>query len=273
MNDLLSGETLKVQLFHQDEANSGRHVYSAYSLGLMLGLLAVALSLTVAGIAAVNAALACHFSVHETDYKPRMGTRVTFCMILQFMASSLTGVSLVMLCVEFDTAFTIVAAALFFSGTAISAGHLISLFGRKWLSKVMKQPLHTISLVLATVAFCFDVVSPSQKSWFTITTFGTTVTFHMMAVLHAKSPRGDRPRRLYAFVALVIACMWAGCVAVTLVLRFRRYEGRSHLQEQVSRYVIASLAGVEVLVLLIIGVVYCVQVARYPKEPKDRSEK
>jgi MFS family permease len=272
MNDLLSGETLKVQLFHQDEANSGRHVYSVYSLGLMLGLLAVALNLAVAGIAAVNAALACHFSLHEPDYKPPMEARIVFCMFLQFMASGLAGISLVMLCAEFDLAFTIVTAVLFFSGIAISAYHLISLFGSKWLSKVLKHPLHAISLVLSTVAFCFDVVSPSQSSWFTISTYGSTVTFHMMAVLHAKSPRGDRPRRFYAFIALVIACMWAGCIAVTLVLRFQRYEGRSDLQEQVSRYVIASLAGVEALVLLIIGVVYCVQVARYSKETKNGSD-
>jgi hypothetical protein len=269
MNDLLSGQTLRVQLFHQDDANSGRHVYSAYSLGLMLGLLAVSLNLTVAAIAAVNAALACHFSLHVPKYKPPMEARIVFCMLLQFMASGLAGMSLVMLCAEFDLAFTIVTAVLFFSGIVISAYHLISLFGLEWFKELKGQPLHAISLVLSTVAFCFDVVSPSQSSWFTITTYGTTVTFHMMAVLHAKSEHADRPRKVYAFVVLVIACMWAGCVAVTSVLRYQRYEGRSDLQEQVSRYVIASLAGVEALVLLVIGVIYWVKVARCPKKEEQ----
>ncbi|TEB31715.1 hypothetical protein FA13DRAFT_1732597 [Coprinellus micaceus] len=273
MNDLLSGETLRRTLFHRDEGNPKVPVYSAYSLGLMLGLLAVALNLTVAAIAAVNAALACHFSLYKPDHKPPMEARIVFCMFLQFMASGLAGISLVMLCAEFDLAFMIVAAVLFFAGIAISAFHLISLFGRKWLSKVLKQPLHAVSLVLSTVAFCFEVGSPSPSSWFTIATFGTTVTFHMMAVLHAKSPRGDRPRRLYAFVALVIACMWVGCVAATLAFSFPRRGWSGHLQEKVSRYVIASLAGVEALVLLIVGVVYWVQVARCPKEPKDEGSK
>jgi hypothetical protein len=265
MNDLLSGEALKVQLFHQSEDHPGRHIYSAYSLGLMLGLLAVALNLTVAAVAAVNAALACHFSLHIPSPKPPMEARIVFCMFIQFMASGLAGISLVMLCAEFDLAFTIVTAVLFFSGIAISAYHLISLFGTTWFSKLKRQPLHAISLAVSTVAFCVDVVSPSQSSWFTITTYGTTVTYHMMAVLQNKSANGDRPRRLYAFTSIVIACMWAGCILVTCLLQYERWEGGSNLKEEVTMYVISTLAGVEVLVLSAIGIRYWLAVAKWQR--------
>ncbi|RXW19471.1 hypothetical protein EST38_g6397 [Candolleomyces aberdarensis] len=253
MNDLLSGEALKVQLFPVDPADPSRTLYSTFSLGLMLGLLAVALNLTVAAIAAVNAALACHFSLHlpPADHKPSMEARIVFCMLIQFMASGLAGISLVLLSLSFDKAFTIVTAILFFAGIIISAYHLVALFGSQWFTKLRGQPLHSISLVISTCAFGFDVSTPSPSSWFTITTFGFTVTYHMLAVLHNRSSKGDRPRRLAIFGVALIAGCWVGCAIVTATLGHFR-EAHWH-RDRAVMYLVISLASVEAAVLVSIG--------------------
>lgn len=139
MNDILSGAPLSVELFPTGQHNtggSGRQSYSAYSLGLMLGLLAVSLNLTVAAVAAVNAALSCHFTINppSTGRRPSMEERIIFCMIIQFIASGLAGVSLVLLCFKFDLAFSIVAAVMFFGGILISGYHILALFGARWFT-------------------------------------------------------------------------------------------------------------------------------------------
>ncbi|KAJ2911674.1 hypothetical protein MD484_g8736, partial [Candolleomyces efflorescens] len=251
MNDLLTA--LNVTLFPQDPNSSSRKLYSTFSLGLMLGLLAVALNLTVAAIAAVNAALACHFSLHlPADHKPSMEARIVFCMLIQFMASGLAGISLVLLALSFDKAFTIVTATLFFAGIVIAAYHLVALFGSTWWTKLRKQPLHGISLLVSTCAFAVDVATPSPSSWFTITTYGFTVTYHMLAVLHNRSPHGDRPRRLAIFGVVMIAGCWAGCAAVTVALK--RLRGHYWKWDSGLMYAIIGLAGMEALVLLSVGV-------------------
>ncbi|KAJ2914410.1 hypothetical protein MD484_g6001, partial [Candolleomyces efflorescens] len=250
MNDLLSGDALKVQLFPADPTDPSRTLYSTFSLGLMLGLLAVALNLTVAAIAAVNAALACHFSLHRppANHTPSMEARIVFCMLIQFMASGLAGISLVLLSLSFDKAFTIVTAILFFAGIVISAYHLLALFGSKWFTKLRGQPLHSISLVISTCAFAFDVSTPSPSSWFTITTFGFTVTYHMLAVLHNRSSKGDKPRRLAIFGVILIAGCWVGCAIVTATLsHFRETHWR---WDRAVMYIIIALASTEAAVLV-----------------------
>ncbi|KAF6756938.1 hypothetical protein DFP72DRAFT_264504 [Ephemerocybe angulata] len=226
MNNILSNEPLKVELFHQDPSAPSRTLYTPYSLGLMLGLLAVVLNLTVAAIAAVNAALTCHFSMHPLKSKPSMEARILFCMIVQFGASGLAGISLVLLCFKLDSAFTCVAATLFFGGILMSPWHLISLFGSEWFIKLQRQPLQACSLVISTIAFLIDVVSPTPASWFTFCTYGTTLTYHILAVLHKRSTRGDRPRRLALFGAVLIALGWIGSIVVTILvgMKYRQHE-------------------------------------------------
>ncbi|KAJ3548994.1 hypothetical protein NMY22_g1047 [Coprinellus aureogranulatus] len=272
MNDLLGGEDLKTQLFDRDPVNPGRVIYTSYSLGLMLGLLAIALNLAVAATAAVNAALACHFSLHTPQEKISMEARIVFCMLVQFIASGVAGTSLILLCIGFDLAFTIVTAVLFFSGIVVSGYHLVSLFGSKWFTELKGQPLHSVSLFISTIAFSFDVLSPSPASWFTITTYGFTAVYHMLAVLqyyirnksHAtdtpssqdRGPQANMsgPGRLATFAVFVISGLWGGCVALTLTLRYTRFEGKVDMQGEVVKYVIAALAGLEALVCFAIGV-------------------
>ncbi|KAJ3527889.1 hypothetical protein NMY22_g9611 [Coprinellus aureogranulatus] len=270
MNDLLGGEGLGRQLFYPDPRNAGRlGVYTSYSLGLMLGLLAIALNLAVAATAAVNAALACHFSLHSPQKKISMEARIVFCMLVQFIASGIAGISLILLCIEFDLAFTIVAAVLFFSGIIVSAYHLVSLFGSKWFTELKGQPLNSISLVISTIAFAFDVLSPSYASWFTITIYGFTAVYHMLAVLQyyikknnprppsqVGEPQGNTggPGKLATIAVFVISGLWGGCVALTLALRYTRPEGKVDIQGEVVKDVVAALATLEALVCFAIGV-------------------
>ncbi|KAJ2921821.1 hypothetical protein H1R20_g15274, partial [Candolleomyces eurysporus] len=269
MNDLLSGTSLNVSLFPPDPVDPSRTLYSSFSLGLMLGLLAVALNLTVAAIAAVNAALACHFSLYfpKEQEKPSMEARIVFCMLIQFMASGLAGISLVLLALSFDKAFTIVTATLFFAGIVISAYHLVALFGSRWWKKLKKQPLHSISLVVSTCAFAFDVATPSPSSWFTITTYGFTITYHMLAVLHNKSSHGEKPRRLAIFGVGLIAGCWGGCVAVTVTLRHLRGHWR---WDGALMIVIIVLAGLEALILVGVGVYDCIALKRWKEKEQAK---
>ncbi|KAF6746885.1 hypothetical protein DFP72DRAFT_615962 [Ephemerocybe angulata] len=253
MNDILSSDPLNVVLFPEDVRNPGRTLYSAYSLGLMLGLLAVALNLTVAAIAAVNAALACHFSIHIPIHRPTLEARVVFCMILQFIASGVAGISLVMLCYKFDLAFTIVAAVLFFAGILISGYHLVALFGSRWFTELRGQPLHSISIAVSTSAFLVDVISPSPSSWFTISTYGITITYHMLAVLHNRSSKGNRPRRLALFAVVVMVGCWVGCVILTTFLG-SQYRSHEKQWESILRWVTIGLAAFESVVLFTTGV-------------------
>ncbi|RXW12316.1 hypothetical protein EST38_g13537 [Candolleomyces aberdarensis] len=251
MNDLLSGESLNVELFPPDSSKRSGKNYSTFSLGLMLGLLAIALNLTVAAIAAVNAALACHFTLNKpTNYNPTMEARITLCMLIQFMASGVSGISLILLCLNLDKPFMIVTSILFFAGIVISTYHLVALFAGEYITALKKQPLHVVSLLISTAAFGFDVSTPSPSSWFTITTYGFTMIYHMLAVLHNRTQREDTsPRRVYIVAVLLITGCWAGCVAVTTTLRERHGQW-----ENACRYVVLSLASAETAILLAIGI-------------------
>ncbi|RXW20331.1 hypothetical protein EST38_g5513 [Candolleomyces aberdarensis] len=251
MNDLFGG-ALEVELFPVDSSKRSGKTYSTFSLGLMLGLLAIALNLTVATIAAVNAALACHFTLNKPkNGNPTMEARITLCMLIQFMASGVSGISLILLCLNLDKPFTIVTSIPFFAGIVISTYHLVvALFGREYFTELRKQPLHVVSLVISTAAFGFDVSTPSPSSWFTITTYGFTIIYHMLAVLHNRTQREDTsPRRVYIVAVLLITGCWAGCAAVTATLR----EGRGRW-ENACGYVVLTLASVEAAILLAIGI-------------------
>lgn len=244
MNDLLSGSSLRVAMFPPHPFEPNRTIYSAYSLGLMVGLLPIALNLAVAAIASVNAALSCHFTIHTPKYKPSMEARITLCMIIQFVASGLAGISLVLLCFKFDLAFAIITAVLFFAGILISAYHLIALFGSQWFTDLRGQPLHSISIFISLAAFVAELTCPAPSSWFTISAFGITITYHLLAVLHNRPTNGDRPRRLAFFGVVFVSFCWGSCVAVTWVIR-RSYRLRDGRWEEVLRFVVAILAGVE----------------------------
>lgn len=263
MRDLLADDPFKTQMWRYDPRQPDISLYSTYSLGLMLGLLAVALNITVAAVAAVNAAIACHFSLLEeiTHERTMMPYRVVFCMLVQFMASGVSGMSLILLAINFHWPFAIVAAFLFFAGTLVAAYHLVSLFGTQWFTKLKGQPLHTISLVLCSTAFAFDLSTPSRSSWFTITTFGVTIIYHMIAVLYNASSHQDHPSILGICSVFVISGFWAACTVTTRILS-RWFSGH---WGQANMYVVCVLCGVEAAVLFGIGIYDSIQLDKWRK--------
>ncbi|KAJ3502537.1 hypothetical protein NMY22_g18552 [Coprinellus aureogranulatus] len=62
------------------------------------------------------------------------------------------------------------------------------------------------------------------------------------------------PGRLATFAVFVISGLWGGCIAVTLTLRYTRFEGKMDMHEAAVKYVIAGLAGLEAAVCFAIGV-------------------
>jgi hypothetical protein len=127
--------------------------------------------------------------------------------------------------------------------------HLVALFAGEWFKELKKQPLHVVSLIISTAAFGFDVSTPTPSSWFTITTYGFTMIYHMLAVLHNRTHKeNESPRRVFIVGVLLIAGCWGGCAAVTATLRERRggWEGVCH-------FVVLTLVSVEGGILLAIG--------------------
>lgn len=252
MNDLLSSDSVTAELFKPDALNPHRTRYTFYSLGLMLGLVAVALDIGVAAIAAVNAALACQFSISPPEIKPMMEARVLFCMIMLFIAFFLSGMSLILLSTEFDGPFTIFLAVLFFGCFVIAAYQPIARFGQQWIKALRRRPrLHLFSLLTSTSAFLVSLARARvPSSWYTLTVYGFTLLYHIIAVMYDKSPRSNirRPRRIAAFCVSFIAAIWAGCVVATLTMtaQSNHYTGQA---DTWLKYSIAVLSGVEALLL------------------------
>ncbi|RXW19359.1 hypothetical protein EST38_g6492 [Candolleomyces aberdarensis] len=260
MRDLLDDEAFDAKLWRDDAKNQGSRLYTTYSLGLMLGLLAIALNITVAAVAAVNAAIACHFSLFTEDsHKRTMKYRVVFCMILQFISGAVSGMSFILLTLNYDWSFAVVAGFLFFAGSVVAAYHLIALFGTQWLMRLWAQPLHILSLLLCSLAFSFDVSTPSRSSWFTITTFGVTIVYHTVAVLYNTSPYHQHPSIAEICCVFVISMFWASCSVTTRILG-RWFEGEWGLANM---YVVCILSALEAAVLFAIGVINSVLLDRW----------
>jgi len=157
--------------------------YSAYSLGILLGILAVALYLVIAIIAAANVAMASHLSLHPPRKEFIFEGRLLFCMMMQFATAVVSGGSLFLLCINIDVAFfPICVGASFISGFCILVYHVWMLFGldcEKRMSKVMT--LHIASLFLSTLACIFTLIQASViVVWFTTLSYYLTIMCHSL---------------------------------------------------------------------------------------------
>jgi len=149
MNDLLP--LLEVQLPPPGDS------YSQYSLGILLGILAVALNLAIAVVAAVNAALASHLSLRPEQKDPNIEACLLICMIVLFGTAVISGSSLILLSINIDFIFTAYVGALFLSGVGISIHHVLELCGFHWLKRMYKTPLSASSTILSIVALILAV--------------------------------------------------------------------------------------------------------------------
>jgi len=196
MNDLLSS----LELF------PGGVFYSAYSSGILLGILAVALNLAVAVVAAVNAALASHLSARPEQKAPNIEARLIFCMSVLFSTALVSGSSLILLSINFDPYFGVCVGVLFLSGVVISIHHVSELFGFHWLKRVYKTPLSASSLILSTVAFIFSFARPNTTIWLTIPYHCFTLMYHLFADIQ-NIP--FRPGKWSIICAFILCLYWA----------------------------------------------------------------
>ena len=227
MNDLLA--SMEFELF------PGGDTYSPYSLGILLGILAVALNLAVAVIAAANAALASHLSLHPPQKSLNIEERFIFCMIVLFGIAIVSGTSLILLSINIDFFFTICVGFLFLSGVGISLYHVLAFFGCEWLGCMYKTPLPASSLVLSTVAFILAIVRPDGTMWFKIPNYYFTLTYHLLVVIQNVP---SRPNRRSITCAFSLCLTWTACSAVTCVIN------NQNLQYSIALGVVSALEAV-----------------------------
>jgi len=235
INDLLS--SLELELF------PGGGSYSPYSLGILLGILAVALNLAVAVMAAVNTALASHLSLRPEQKAPNIEARLIFCMIVLFGTAIVSGSSLILLAINIDFPFTICVGVLFLSGVGISIHHVLALFGFNWLKRMYKTPLPASSLILSTVAFILAIARPDATMWFTIPNYYFTLTYHLLIVIQNMP---SRPSKWSITCAFILCSSWTACSIVTCRVNYWNLW-----------YTIAfgAVSGLEAIALASIGIV------------------
>ena len=161
MNDLLSSPELRLLPREGDS-------YSLDSLRMMLGIIAVALNLSVAVMAAANAALASHLALGPEQKAPNIEAHLIFCMIVLFGTAVVLGSSLTLLSINMDPFFTLCVGAVFLSGGLFSILHTLELLGPHWVKRVYKTPLPVSSLILLKMAFIFSVAQRDATIWVTI---------------------------------------------------------------------------------------------------------
>ena len=210
INDLLS--SLELELF------PGGDSYSPYSLGILLGILAVALDLAVAVMAAVNAALASHLSLRPEQKAPNIQARLIFCMIVLFGTAAVSGSSLILLSINIDFPFTICVGVLFLSSVGISIHYVLELFGFNWLKRMYKTRLLASSLILSTVAFILAVARPDATMWFTIPNYYFTLTYHLLVVIQNMP---SRPGKRSITSAFILCLFWTACLIVICLVKDR----------------------------------------------------
>ncbi|TEB31615.1 hypothetical protein FA13DRAFT_1791394 [Coprinellus micaceus] len=246
LNDLLSADSVRAELFRKNPTDLYRPRYTVYSLGLMIGLFAIAGNIGVAATAAANAALLCQYSISNPTFQPRVEARALFCMLALFIAFILSGCSLILLSIEFDPSFAIFIALVLIGGLVVAAYQPAVRYGGEWRKAVRDKPLHICSMVVSTAAFAITLARPVQSAWYAGSGYGATCIYHIMAVLFGESAEGEKgtPRRLAAFGATLLALGWAGCIVVTFAWKFNL--GRV---DQVLSYVVAAVSGVEAMLL------------------------
>ena len=245
MNDLQSSS--EVPLF------SRAVLYNAYSLGILLGILAVALNLSVAVVAAVNAALASHLSLRPEQKAPNIEVRLIFCMIVLFGTAVVSGSSFILLSIYIDYFFAICVGTLFFSGVGISILHVLELSGFHWLKRMYKTPLTASSLILSTVAFLLAVLQSTSTTWLIIPSYFFTLIYHLFADIQNIPSRPVKRSITFAFI---VGLSWALCLIVPCLVNSPNlfYATLSGI-----------VSGLEAITLITIGIVGSWKIRRRPR--------
>ena len=203
MHDLLS-ENLEVFL----KGNT-------YSLGILLGILSVALDLVIAIITAANVAIASQLSLHPPRKESTFEGRLLFCMMMQLATAVMSGMSLFLLSFNIgDLFFDLCVGAAFFVGSYILAHHVsqvLHMFGLDWRKLLFQTSkvtiLHIASLFLSMLACVSALFQASiMVVWLTISAYYATLMFDFF-FLSKRSSINHLDARMTNF-SLILFILW-----------------------------------------------------------------
>jgi len=156
--------------------------YTPYSLGTLLGILAVVFDLVIAIIAAANVAMASHFSLDPPRKEPNFQGHLLFCMMMQFATAVASAASLLFSIATEDNFFAYLIEMLFLLGSILLLNHVRILFGPfHWEARISKTQLHVASCFLSTALFGLAVVQRSKNTMWLITlSYCLTLIYHFV---------------------------------------------------------------------------------------------
>jgi hypothetical protein len=135
----------------QSWTNNWHHHYSVESFGMMIGFIAVGLSVGCAAVAAVNAAIICYLLVRLPPKKPAMEGQALISMLALFLAFSLSSLSAILVSTKFDLPFTI-GLSILFAAVGVLALFQVQLQAQvltNWKRDVARRPLNTVAFLVA----------------------------------------------------------------------------------------------------------------------------
>ena len=233
MNDLLSSPEFRLL------PREG-YPYSLDFLGMMLGIIAVALNLSVAVMAAANAALASHLSLQPEQKAPNIEAHLIFCVIVLFGTAVVSGSSLTLLSINIDPFFTLCWSCIPFRWLVFNSPRL-GIICPHWLKRVYKTHLSVLSLILLKMAFIVSVAQRDVIIWVTIPGCHFTLNYHVLVDIRNNMPSSPS-KRGYAFI---LCLYWTACSVTTLAL---------NSQDLRHRTAFGVVSGLEAITLAFIGI-------------------
>ena len=221
---------------------------SLYSMGILLGILAVALDLIVALIAAANVAIASHLSLRsprkKSNFESHFKWRLIFCMVMQFVIGILSGASLFLLSLNISTVFGYGVGFLFAYGFLFLGHFAFQSFGFNPLKLMFKVPLSALSLALSTLAVILDACLRNKcRLEFTILIYGFSLIYQLF--IHSQRIPIENPDWRNIGASFVFCSSWMVLFLLPLYCRGR---GRSTI-------IVSAASGLEAILLAYICIV------------------
>lgn len=204
MNDVLSA--MNITLFGPG------HGYTAYSMGLFFGLIAVGIDLGVVVIAWVNATLASYYSSHyPSDGNPHLQFRIVICGWLQSLVAIFSGLSLSLLACAFDKLLGTITVTVYLIGVGISIYYMQKRWN--WLQIVKSNKWLITSFVFAVITLGLSVSDFNPCTIIIVPAVAATMLNHLQII----TPTGY-PQRISSMITWFMFITWAGALALTVVI-------------------------------------------------------
>lgn len=234
--------------------NNWHHHYSVESFGMMIGFIAVGLSVGCAAVAAVNAAIICYLLVRLPPKKPAMEGQALISMLALFLAFSLSSLSAILVSTKFDLPFTI-GLSILFAAVAVLALFQVQLQAQvltNWKIEVARQPLNTVAFLVASAVLMIDGVRLYSAVWITLLLWSGTTGYFIMAAVCEKEKEDVPlyiPRGFQIGTLILVAVGWVGYS----VMRATWYPKDVPKIERVIPFVVLALGSLVGTMLAIIA--------------------